>query len=267
MVPLAGVFFCASSCRFPCRTLQQVTLRGFRILSVSICLSCSCSGAISVAFAVSLVQRVFSVLSLALPTAPAVLCSSPYYRLPFGVSASSLLLPARLLLWWRRLGSRFFPCVLSASPAPAGLPMFGVLCPVWGFCHQGCPFSLYGNLVVPYGSPRLSGFVCWSVRFLLLQGGCASGLRDLGSALAALFVQFLQLFFVGSPSAVPVCPPQALVGQVVWLRSFPPSCCSWRLCSLGVSAAAFCPLAILSHPLLLFLTWGSSSGVCSGLGW
>ena len=123
-----------------------------------------------------LVQRVFSVLSLALPTTPAVLRSSLYHRLPFGVSASSLLLPARLLLWWRRLGSRLFPCVLSAS-APAGLPMFGVLRPVLGFCHRGCPFYLYDNLVGPYGSPRLSGFVCLSVRFPLLQDGCASGLR------------------------------------------------------------------------------------------
>ena len=53
-----------------------------------------------------------------------------------------------------------------------------------------------------------------------------AGLRP---ALAVLFVQSLQLFFVGSPSTVPVCPPQALAGQVVWSRSFPPSCCSWRL--------------------------------------
>ena len=126
-----------------------------------------------------------------------------------------------------------------------------------GFCHRGCLFSLYGILVVPYGSPRLSGLVCWSVRFPLLQGGCASSLWVWGPALAAPFVQSLQLFFVGCPSAVPVYPPQALEGQVVWSWSFPPSCCSWRLCSLSVSAAAFCPLAISSHPLLLLLlAWG-----------
>ena len=127
---LAGVFFCASSCGacgFPRCALPQVTLRGLHILCGSICLSCSCGGAVSV---VSLVQRMFSVFSLALPTVPAVLRSSPYHKLSFGVSASSLLLPARLLLWWRRLGSHLFPCVLSASPAPAGLPMFGVLHPV-----------------------------------------------------------------------------------------------------------------------------------------
>ena len=179
-----------------------------------------------------------------------------------------LLLPARLLLWWRSLGCRPFHSVLSASPVPAGLPLFGVLHPVLGFCPRGCLFSLYGILVIPYGSPRLSGLVCWSIRFPLLQGGGASGLRVWRPALAAPFVQSLQLFFVGSPSAVPVCPPQALVGQVVWSQSFPPSCCSWRLCSLSVSAAAFCSLAFLLHPLLLLLlAWGSSSGVCSGLGW
>ena len=40
------------------------------------------------------------------------------------------------------------------------------------------------------------------------------------------------------------------------------------LSSRGVSGAAFCRLGLLSHPLLLlFLTWVSSFGVCSGLGW
>ena len=64
-----------------------------------------------------------------------------------------------------------------------------------------------------------------------------------------------------------VCPTPALAGQVVWSQSFVPSCYSCGLSSLGVSAAAFCPLGLLSHPiLLLFLAWVSSFGVCSGLG-
>ena len=101
----------------------------------------------------------------------------------------------------------------------------------------------------------------------LLQGRCASGLRCLVPTLAALFVQSQQPFVVGSPSAVTVCPTPDRAGQVVWSQSFVPSCCSCGLSSLGVSAAAFCPLGLLSHPiLLLFLAWVSSFGVCSGLG-
>ena len=92
-------------------------------------------------------------------------------------------------------------------------------------------------------------FTFW---FPLLRGGCASSLRCLGLRLAAVFV----------------CPSPALAGQVVWSQSFGPSCCSCVLSSRGVSAEAFCPLGILSRPLLLlFLAWVSSFGVCSGLGW
>ena len=108
--PLAGVCFCASSCGacgFPRRVLPQVTLRGLRNLSGSRCLSCSCGGAMSVGFVVSLVRRLFSALCHALPTAPVVLRSSPYHRLPFGVSAFFWpRLPDLLLSWWRRLGCR-----------------------------------------------------------------------------------------------------------------------------------------------------------------
>ena len=107
---LAGVCFCASSCGacgFPRRVLLQVTLRGLRNLSGSRCLSCSCGGAMSVGFAMSLVRRLFSTLCRALPPEPAVLCSSPYRRLPFGVSAFFWpRLPALLLCWWCRLGCR-----------------------------------------------------------------------------------------------------------------------------------------------------------------
>ena len=52
-----------------------------------------------------------------------------------------------------------------------------------------------------------------------------------------------------------------------WSQSFVPSCCFCLLSSLGVSAAAFCHLGLLLHPiLLLFLAWGSSFGIYSGLG-
>ena len=101
----------------------------------------------------------------------------------------------------------------------------------------------------------------------LLPDRCASGLRCLMPMLAALFVQPQQPLVVGSPSAVTVCPAPALALQGVWSQSFVPSCCSCLLSSLGVSAAAFCPLGLLSHPiLLLFLAWVSSFGVYSGLG-
>ena len=90
----------------------------------------------------------------------------------------------------------------------------------------------------------------------MLQGGCASGLWSLEHPLAAKFVQSWLPFVVGPPSAVSVCPSPALAGQVVWSQSFGPSCCSCGLSSRGVSAAAFCPLGLLSHPLLLlFLAW------------
>ena len=144
---------------------------------------------------------------------------------------------------------------------------------------------MYDSVVVPYGSPCLSALfavlssppavlsLCgycalFSFWFPLLQGGCVSGLRCLGHTFAAKFVQSQLPSVVGPPSAVSVCPPPALVGQVVWSQSFGPSGCSCGLSSDRVSAAAFCPLGLLSHPLLLlFLAWVSSFGVCSGLGW
>ena len=111
----------------------------------------------------------------------------------------------------------------------------------------------------------LSSVLFFGLPLLLVR--CASGLRCLVPTWAALFVQSLQPFVVGSPSAVNICPTPALAGQVVWSRFFVPSCYSCGLSSLGVSAAAFCPLGLLSHPiLLLFLAWVSSFGIYSGLG-
>ena len=127
---------------------------------------------------------------------------------------------------------------------------------------------LSGFTSSPPAVPSLCGCCAlFSFWFPLLQDGCASCLWCLGHTLASLFVQSLLPFIVGSPSAVSVWPTPALAGQVVSSQSFGPSCCSCGLSSLGVSAAAFCPLDLLSHPvLLLFLAWVSSFGVCLGLG-
>ena len=267
---LAGVFFCASSCYAygcPRRALPRVTLRGLRIFSGSICLSCSCGGAVSVVFALSLVQHMFSVLSLALPMAPAGLCSSPYHWLPFRVSASFLLLPAGCCsggVGWAAAFSLVFSVLLLRRMS----------CRCSGIC------SLYrGSAIMFVTSPCMAVWWCLTAprafRALLLvcQVSLASGWMCcwpavsgacVGCTVCAVSAAFLS--WVSFCCAC--CPPPALAEQVVWSQSFTPSCCSWRLCSLGVSAAVFCPLAILSHPLLLlFLAWVSSSGFCSSLGW
>ena len=125
------------------------------------------------------------------------------------------------------------------------------------FCHPVLRFSASVGTVLC----SLFGFLCLRVGVLLACG--VWGTRSLRS-LCSLSCPSV----VGPPSAVPACPPPALAGQVVWSQSFGPSGCSCWLSSGRVSAAAFCPLGLLSHPLLLFfLAWVSSFGVCSGLGW
>ena len=194
----------------------------------------------SVGFAVSLVRRLFSALCSALPTASAVFAAPSTAAYPLGVPASFL--PAQLLRWWRRLGSLPSLCMAVwwclTAPRAFGLCLL--------FCHPLLRFS---------ASVGASGWVCFC-------------LRSLGHTLAAKFVQSRLPFVFGPPSAVSVCPSLTLAGQVVWSQSFGPSCSSCGLSSRGVSAAAFCPFGLLSHPLLLlFLTWVSSFGVCSCLGW
>ena len=136
------------------------------------------------------------------------------------------------------------------------------------FYYFLCSFFPCRRLLVPVLCVSQPLWVLSFVLFFglpLLPDRCASGLRCLMPTLAALFVQPQQPLVVGSPSAVTVCP--ALAVQGVWSQYFVPSCCSCLLSSLGVSAAAFCPIGLLSHPiLLLFLAWGSSFGVYSGLG-
>ena len=48
---------------------------------------------------------------------------SPLAVIVRGLILCWLRLPVLLLRWWRKLGSRLSLWVLSASPAPAGLPM------------------------------------------------------------------------------------------------------------------------------------------------
>ena len=206
--------------------------------------------------------RVFSVLSLALTTAPAVLRSSPYHRLPFGVSCFFLLLPARLLLWWRRLGSRLFPCVLSASPAPAGLPMFGVLHPVLGLYHRVVPslyMAIWWCLTAPCAFRAL--FVGLSSLPWLL-GGCASGLRVSGPCWLRCLCSLCSLSLL---SLLLLC--LFVLLRLWWGRLF------GRGLLLPPAAPGGCaPLVFLLRlsvplPSCRTLSWGSSSGVCSGLGW
>ena len=60
--------------------------------------------------------------SVAVPAAPAVLRSMNCRRFP-SVVVQPFWLHLPVLLWRRGLGSRLSLCVLSASPAQAGLPM------------------------------------------------------------------------------------------------------------------------------------------------
>ena len=157
-------------------------------------------------------------------------------------------------------------CLWGCPPSLVWRSCVGVLaCSGYSFCGHSDGFGSPGRrLLVPVlcGSQPL-----WVLSSVLFWFTLASGLRCLVPTWAALFLQSQQPFVVGSLSAVNICPTPALAGQVVWSRSFVPSCYSRGLSSLGVSAAAFCPLGLLSHPVfLLFLAWVSSFGICSGLG-
>ena len=92
------------------------------------------------------------------------------------------------------MGSRLFPCVLTASPAPAGLPMFGVLHPVLGFCHRVVPslcMAIWWCLTAPRSFRALfvslSGFPCFRMGVLLV---CRSG-ACIGCSVFAVSAAFL----------------------------------------------------------------------------
>ena len=61
------------------------------------------------------------------------------------------------------VGLQPFPCSLSFSCAGWLAGVRWVLHPVSGSSHGGCDCSLGGSVMVPYGSPCLSGFVTCSV--------------------------------------------------------------------------------------------------------
>ena len=72
----------------------------------------------------AIVEPLVGFSSVAVPVAPAVLCSMSCRRFPSVVIQPFWLrLPVLLLCWRRGLGSCLSLCVLSASPAQAGLPM------------------------------------------------------------------------------------------------------------------------------------------------
>ena len=108
--PLAGVCFCSSSCGacgLSLVFLPQVTLRGYANFSGSSCLSCSCGGALSVGFAVSLVRHLVFHL---VPCSSSGACGFGQLPLPkvalWGLCLFCHCIPGLLLRWWLRLGCR-----------------------------------------------------------------------------------------------------------------------------------------------------------------
>ena len=109
--------FCSSSwgaCGFPRHVLPLVTLSGFRNLSGSSWLACSCSGDLLLGWRCLWCATWFSTLCRALPPGPAVCAGYPW-----GVFCLFChRVPDLLLLWWRRLGgtpSLIFSLLLCAS--------------------------------------------------------------------------------------------------------------------------------------------------------
>ena len=133
-------------------------------------------------------------------------------------------------------------------------PFFFSMSQDFSSCFVRCSASLGAAYCSTSVKSVFSSFCCGIC--LLLDCGvlCLCWLRCLRS--------------LSSPaSAVSVSPAPALASQGVWSQFFVPLCCSCLFSSLGVFSAAFCHLGLLSHTsLLLFLAWGSSYGLCSGLG-
>ena len=132
---LLSLFWCGfsasswGSCGFPRRVLLQVTLRGFRNLSGSSCLSCSCGGALLLGWRCLWCVAWFSTLFRALPPGPAVCAAYPVAGYPWGFSDFSITeclsscCPGGVG-WAATLPFPFF----CASPAPAGFQGFAGFC-------------------------------------------------------------------------------------------------------------------------------------------
>ena len=103
-----------------------------------------------------------------------------------------LRLPVLLLRWWSKLGSRLSLWVVSASPAPAGLPMIAGCRTLWGwFCHKGCD----GCVVVSSGTTSIFRTFLVVMSWFAFIPSCAS----LGVVLCASSLVGSPPVFVGVP--------------------------------------------------------------------
>ena len=94
------------------RFMPQVPLTGFRTLSGSSCLSCSCGGALLLGL-MSLVRRLVVYLVPCSSSGACSLRSLPCRRLPLWVFCLFChRVPDLLLRWWRRLGG--YPSLVLA---------------------------------------------------------------------------------------------------------------------------------------------------------
>ena len=106
----------------------------------------------------------FSTLCRALLPGPVVLGSFPCSRLPFGVSAfSDAVCLAYCCVGGLGWAATLPLCSQCFSCAGWLVGVHWVLLPGSGSSHGGCNCSLGGGVVVPSGSPCLSGFVTFSV--------------------------------------------------------------------------------------------------------
>ena len=149
---------------FPQRSCRRLPLGGYANFSGSSCLSCSCDGALSVGFAVSLVRRLVFHL---VPCSSSRACD--FGQLPLlqvalrGLCLFCHHIPGLLLRWWLRLGcnpSLVFSVLLLHRLACWGslgsAPCVRVL--PWGLC------LLFGwQCDGAFWLPSLSGFVTCSV--------------------------------------------------------------------------------------------------------
>ena len=194
-------------------------------------------------------RRLFSAFCRALPTAPAVLRSSLYRWLPLGAPASFLPTSACLTaVLVAQVGPPPFPCVLSASPAPAGLQMIAGFCTLCRGSHIVVVTALY---MAVWGALRLPEPLGLCLLF------CHLLLRFSASVSASGWVCFWSAVS-GSHGSCEVCAVSAA------LRGWPSFCCVGLSfsCSCGTSClvAVFWPLLLL---LWVELPWGVCSGVLS----
>ena len=155
---LLSLFWCgfwASSwgaCGFPRRVLPQVTLRGFRNLSGSSCLSCSSGRALLLGWRCLWCTTWFSTLCHALPPGPAVCAGCPWGFSDFSVTGClTYCCPGGV--GWATTLPLYFLC-FSCAGWLAGVCW--VLHPVSGSSHWGCVCSLGNSVITLPAFPYLS---------------------------------------------------------------------------------------------------------------